>query len=174
MNTKLLANHLGALATALGDRVSARVPGSESSRALLATLAHWEPVSATDLARIVGLSQPAATRALEKLRAEGLVDWPASGRTRPVNLTPHGREIAAAQEQARYDVLSDAISALSDNEQEVLETALINMLARLTESPAAARHLCRFCDHGLCDGPACPVGTRARALAGTEREAGAP
>jgi len=34
----------------------------------------------------------------------------------------------------------------------------------MVDGRAYARHICRFCDHGICDGPRCPVGSAATEL----------
>ncbi|MGI3168295.1 MarR family winged helix-turn-helix transcriptional regulator [Pseudooceanicola sp. C21-150M6] len=167
MNETLLANHLGALAVRLLDTVSQTSALSDSSRALLETLRFHAPLPATRLAAIAGLSQPATQRALDRLRDDGLVHWPDTGRTRPADLTPEGLRRADDLVATRDDVLRQATSALSAAEQAQLAPLLAKMLTTLTPSPEAARHMCRFSDHALCDGPACPVDTRARALSET-------
>lgn len=166
MNDSLIANHLGALAVRLADGMAATSPLSDSSRALISTLHYWGPMSATELAGIAGLSQPAATRALDRLRREGSVDWPDSGRTRPVSLTAAGRDRARDLMGRRDAFLQKSLAALTGEERAVLSPLLERMLAGLTGSEGEARHMCRFCDHVLCDGPACPVGECVRAMEG--------
>ncbi len=164
MNESLIANHLGALAVRLTDRLSVTAPLSDSSRALLESLYFRGPMPATSLAAIAGLAQPSAQRALDKLRRQGLVTWDAQGRSRPVSLTGEGRDRAEALVALRDRVLRQATTALSADEQATLAPLLERMLAALTTSAEDARHMCRFCDHALCDGPACPVDEKARSL----------
>lgn len=164
MDESLIANHLGALAVRLTDAVSATSAMSDTSRALLESLRFHGAMSATELADIAGLTQPSAKRALDRLRQDGFVDWPNAGRTRPVCLTGRGRSIVAGLVASREAVLRQATSALAREEQAQLAPLLRKMLAALTGSTKEARYMCRFCDHALCDGPACPVGEQARAL----------
>ncbi|MGH6948286.1 MAG: hypothetical protein ACREDZ_13225, partial [Kiloniellales bacterium] len=53
---------------------------------------------------------------------------------------------------------------LAAGEARQLSSLLARLLAAATRSRAGARRLCRFCDHGICQGASCPVGSRARAL----------
>ncbi|TYC52961.1 MarR family transcriptional regulator [Rhodobacterales bacterium] len=170
MKDSLIANHLGALAVKLIDDVSRTRPMSDTSRALMETLYFWGPMSATQLAEIAGLTQPSAKRALDKLREAGLVEWPDAGRTRPARLTGRGRSLVVELIADRDDVLRQATSVLTREEQMTLAPLLEKMLTALTGSPEEARHMCRFCDHAICDGPLCPVGERARALRGAHHD----
>ncbi|MGI3169920.1 MarR family winged helix-turn-helix transcriptional regulator [Pseudooceanicola sp. C21-150M6] len=137
---------------------------SDTSRALVETLYFWGPMPATDLAAIAKLSQPSVQRALDKLREQQLVTWETRGRTRPVSLTSEGQACAADLVAIRDRVLQQATACLNAEEQAALAPLLDKMLTALTHSAETARHMCRFCDHDVCDGPACPVGETARAL----------
>ncbi|SMF02045.1 DNA-binding transcriptional regulator, MarR family [Tistlia consotensis] len=164
MHDDLTANLLGALATALSDRSQQGFePLSPSSAAALLTLRHHGPLATTALAAILNLSQPAATRLLDRLEAEGLVarKAEAAGRSVPLALTAAGRRRAERLQAARLAASRRALEALSTAERGTLHKLLAKALGGLTEDRSQARHLCRFCDHGLCDGPACPVGSAA-------------
>lgn len=124
MNESLIANHLGALAVRLADGMSEASLMSDTSRALLETLHFRGAMSATQLAEIAELTQPSAKRALDKLRQDGLVDWPDAGRTRPARLTKTGRILAKELVADRDAVLRQATSALAPEEREALAALL--------------------------------------------------
>jgi len=169
MNIDLLSNHLAALASGLSDRMAAASSLSESADAALLTLRHFAPLPVTELARILGLSQPAATRLVAGLRRDGLVaETDSNTRLRPLSLTIAGRERATALQRARAAEIADLLALLPPADQQALDRIIRRLLVPLTESPAQARHLCRFCDHGLCRGDACPVGCEARRMTATQ------
>lgn len=162
MNERLIANKLAALTVALSDRLA---EVSSSHHALLATLRHRGPLPVTDLAAIAGLSQPATTRALQELQRQALVEpIPTPGRQRPYRLTADGLCAARDTEEQRLGVTRALVNGLCDTERQTLDHLLTRLLTDLTPDTAGARHICRLCDHAVCAGPACPVGSQARAL----------
>ncbi len=160
------ANLLAALAVAITDEL--HVPDlSPSAVAALLTVVQWEPMGAQELASVVGLSQSAAVRLVDDLAAAGLVRrLDKKGRAVPLALTPSGRRRAKALQAHRLAVIGRALKSLKTDERVGLEAALPSLLAALTPGRAAARRICRFCDHGLCRGRQCPVGTAATAVDG--------
>lgn len=166
MNRALDANRLGALWSTLALRMAAaQQERSESSAAILLTLHYHAPLSVNSLTDIVGLSQPACSRAVERLLQEELV---AKERVRGMEtelaLTTAGRREARKLQQRRLGALGKLLDALSPEEQRTFN-ALVDMLLQAPVTDRAyARHVCRFCDHAVCDGPACPIGCAATAL----------
>jgi DNA-binding MarR family transcriptional regulator len=163
----IIANHLGALSVALTD-TPARSGRSQASIASLLTLSHWGPLGVTEIAAILRLSQPATTRLLNKLKVEGLVELACdgSGRERPMRLTAAGRELASSLQKERLGRIERALAVLDADEAEGFAKALVKMLDGLVEGRSHARHICRLCDHEMCDGPLCPVGMKATELEG--------
>src|ERR1700680_4350950 len=143
----LSASKLGALGVLLSD-AEERAAGdlSPSAAALLLALRYRRGATATALAGIAGIAQPTAARVLEGLIRRGLIVRQArTGRTAPLRLTHAGKRRAQALQAQRL-------------------SALDRLLAAATTSRAFAWTTCRLCDHAACDGPLCPVGTRATEL----------
>lgn len=159
----LTANKLGALGVLIADGTRAAVADlSPTAAALLLTLHYHGAMTASALAGIAGITQPTSVRVTSGLITRGLVTRVARvGRTAPVELTVAGQRRARSAQQARLTMLAGLLATLSDAERATLEPLLDTMLAGATASRGMARTTCRLCDHGLCDGPACPIGTRA-------------
>jgi DNA-binding MarR family transcriptional regulator len=164
------ANRLGALWSTLDRALSTTLADdSPSTAAILLWLHHWAPTGVVELARVVGLTQPACTRALDKLVERGLVDRTAlSGKEVRLTLTARGRAQARALQQRRHAACGALLQALSADEQAQFARLATKLLQAPVTDRAYARQVCRFCDHAVCDGPACPIGCRATAL--EERE----
>jgi len=162
----LEANHLGALATLVTDRVGAAFGElSPSACAVLLTTRHWQPVTVSELAEINAISQPTATRVVDGLIRAGLLSRaPKRGRRVDLSLTGAGAERAGELEQERDRRLGDLLALLGDRDREAFSRLVARLLGAATQSRAQARTTCRYCDHETCSGPACPVGTRARAI----------
>lgn len=160
------ANLLGALAVAVADGLREE-DLSPSAAAALLTIAQWQPMGTQELTGVLGLSQSATVRLVDELVFSGLVERLAKkGRAVPLALTPSGRRRARVLQERRLAVADRALAALTDDERGGLEKALPRLLAALTDSRASARHICRFCDHGLCRDGGCPVGAAATAIDG--------
>ena len=167
----LLASKLGALGILLSD-VGERVADdlSPSAAALLLALRFRSALTATELADVAGVAQPTAVRVLDGLIRRGLaVRQARTGRQAPLRLTNLGRTRVQRLLSARRQALGHFLTPLSGDERTVLEGIIDKLLAAATTSRAFARTTCRFCDHAACDGPRCPIGTRATEL---ERLAG--
>jgi DNA-binding MarR family transcriptional regulator len=162
------ANRLGVLWSTLDRTLSATLADdSPSSAAILLWLQHWAPVGVVELARVVGLTQPACTRALDKLVQRGLVERTAlSGKEVRLTLSARGRAQARQLQQRRQQACSALLQALSADEQALFARLADKLLQAPVTDRAYARSVCRFCDHAACDGPACPIGCRATALEG--------
>lgn len=167
MNNDLIVNKFGALWSVLDTSMLQTFGGtSPSTAAAILTLHFHAPQTGTALSRILGLSQPATVRLVEKLVAADIVARTprTEGKEIDLVLTPAGQTEASALLAARHETLSGVLSTLSQDQQRQLETILDTMLAQNVDSRETARFLCRFCDHGICDGPVCPIGCRATAL----------
>ncbi|HXP77889.1 MAG TPA: MarR family transcriptional regulator [Stellaceae bacterium] len=166
----LLASKLGALSVLLSDIGERAADGfSQSAAGLLLTLRFRSLLTATELADIVGIAQPTAVRVLDGLVRRGLVvRQKRAGRAAPVRLTSLGRRRAERLLSARLEAIGYVVATLSRNEHAELERIIDKLLAAAATSRSFARTTCRLCDHAACDGPRCPIGTRATEL---EREA---
>ena len=161
-----LANQLGALALILNDRVEAAMDGrSSTAAAILASLRHQGPMTGTSLARIVGVAQPTCVRVVDGLAAEGLLArGPKSGRDVRLELTPRGAAEAERLGRARLAAIYPLLDDMTLGEGVALGMMAAQLMAAATDGPQAAKRHCRLCDHGLCQGEACPVGARAEEL----------
>lgn len=160
------ANRLGALWATL-DHALARALADESpsSVAIVTWLHHWAPVGVVELARVIGLTQPACTRALDKLVMRGVVERTTlSGKEVRLALTARGRAQARLLQQRRLQACAALLDALSASEQRQFAELADKLLQGPVVDRAYARNVCRFCDHSVCDGPACPIGCRAAAM----------
>ena len=166
------ANKLGALGLLISDTME-RVLGdvSPSAAALLLTVHHWPGITATELAAVAGVTQPTATRVLDGLERRGWLRRQArGGRTTPLRLTAAGQRQAKSLQAARLQALDRLLAPVPIPEQAAFERTLAKILAAATTSRAFARTTCRLCDHAVCDGPDCPIGTRANQLDRLHRE----
>jgi DNA-binding MarR family transcriptional regulator len=162
----LTVNKLGAFTVLLADTLK-RACGalSPSAAALLLTLYYSRSATATTLGKVAGISQPTAVRVLDGLIRQGFVKRQVrTGRATFMRLTPLGRKSARLLQNARLIAMSDVLNVLRPKEQAIFERVLDRILADATTSPALARTICRLCDHSVCHGPRCPIGTRARKI----------
>ncbi|GGF27822.1 hypothetical protein GCM10011611_37270 [Aliidongia dinghuensis] len=170
---ELLANKLAALATAVTDRTDmAFGPArSRSSVAALQTLLHWGPLTATELARILGVAQPTMVRVAGSLIREGLVmRRDKEARNVALELTRAGQSEAERLRRVRLVEMAQLLGALDGEQRRSLDGLVDLLLAAATNGRATARCICRFCAHGICEGAACPVGSRATVLDGEFKE----
>lgn len=167
MNDVLLANKLAVAVTALAERIEqACAPLAPSAAATLLWLRHWSPRTATEMAPILGLTQPTAQRIVDALLRDGLAARAKGvrGRAAPIELTAKGRKLAATLQARRLAAFTRALAPLGAGDRQVLGRLLDGLLRPMVGGRAYARHICRFCDHGICDGPLCPVGSAATEL----------
>lgn len=171
MHDRFLANKLGALWAVLGDGFARGFgPLAESTAAVLLTLHHRGPMGVTALAGLVGLSQPACTRLLDRLAAARQVTrTKVAGRQVLVAITAAGRRQAEALQRRRLGVAHDLLAGLTKEERAALDRLLDRLVMVPVQGRAHARHLCRFCDHGICTSALCPIGTAATAIEQQEK-----
>jgi DNA-binding MarR family transcriptional regulator len=160
-----------AFATLVNDAVRQAAPGlSDSATAMLLTVHHWQPVTLSEAAGILAISQPTATRIADGLQKAGFLKRGSkTGRAVPLTLTRAGEQTAIAVAEERADAAHRLLSVLGLPEQANFAACVRRMLEAATTSRRFARTTCRFCDHGLCRGEDCPVGARAMALEGPKR-----
>jgi MarR family transcriptional repressor of emrRAB len=159
-----LANLLGVTALAAADRVRAAVEsGLAHGGAAPAALVHLQAypgVSAEALRRVLGISQPATVRVLDRLAADGLVERGAGpdGRTKALRLTPAGERAADRLLGERAQSVRAMLDALDAGEQARLEPLLEKLTAALADDRPQALRVCRLCDRGACtQDPGCPL-----------------
>lgn len=174
----LNANKLGALGVLIADLTRETVADlSPTAAALLLTLHHRGSMTASALADVAGVTQPTAVRVIGGLTARGLVArGDRLGKTAPLHLTPAGTRRAEAVQRSRLAALERLLEPLPRPGRDTLGRLLDTILAGATTSRRFARTTCRLCDHSICDGAACPIGTRAgeieRALGDADTEGG--
>jgi DNA-binding MarR family transcriptional regulator len=163
---KLCANKLGALGVLLTDAIEkAMGEHSPSAASLLLTLHYGGAMTATALAAVGGIAQPTAVRVTDRLVRLGLIKRQHhNGRTAPLNLTKAGKRLADRLQRARLGAVSRLIGVLNETERAHFERALDKILQHATRSREFAQTTCRLCDHSVCDGPLCPIGTKATAV----------
>jgi DNA-binding MarR family transcriptional regulator len=162
----LAANKLGALSVLLADWVEAALGDvSPSAAALLLTLRCNGTMTASALAPILGVAQPTAARVAQGLARRGLIAARArEGRTAPLTLTREGRRRAEQLTRARLAAVERLLAPLSGKKRARLERLIDTLLGEAAVERAQARRICRLCDHDICAGPLCPVGSRASAI----------
>ena len=162
------ANLLGATALSVSDLLlaaaSIAAATNPSCSAALVVLAAAPGLSVTELGRRVGLGQSATTRLVDSMEATGLVQrTPSVGRSVAVELTAAGRHSSADLLEARGAALTELMTVLDDDEQDLLATLLDKLLVRLYEHVGNAELICRLCDRDGCTSHAvCPVGQAER------------
>ena len=169
----ILENKIAALATAVTDLTSDAFGErrSHSAAAILQTLLYWGPLTATELARIIGVTQPTAVRVVGGLINEGLVKRHRKhARSVELELSKSGHAEAKRVRHVRLTEGAKLARVLNPTQRQSLETLVDLLLTSATDSRATARRICRFCAHDVCDGPVCPAGMRATILDGELEE----
>jgi len=164
------ANLLGAASLAVTDLALAEALGerrlSTSSAAALVSLSAHPGLSVTELGRRVGLSQSAATRMVESLEADDLVERvPSTVNRRWVTARPtrRGRDLAAELLRGRRTPLTDIVARLDDSDQQALAELLEKVLTHVHAEVGQGQRICRLCDRESCTRSApCPVGQAER------------
>jgi DNA-binding MarR family transcriptional regulator len=162
----LCENKLGTMGLLLSDALEeAQVALSRSAAALLLTLFYREHKTLAAIAKVLGVSQPTVTRVMDGLARQGFAERKGrTGRISLVRLTPAGLRKARSLQGARLNAMKDLLGVLSRREQVAFEHTLDKMLAGATRSRAFAHTVCRLCNHAICTGPRCPIGSQAAKL----------
>lgn len=139
--------------------------------AILQTLLYWGPLTATELAKIIGVTQPTTVRVVGGLISEGLIKrHRKQARSVGLELSRAGHAEAKRVRNVRLTEVAKLARPLNTEQRQALETLLDLLLAGATDGRATARRICRFCAHDICDGPVCPIGMRATILDGELKE----
>jgi len=165
-----LAQLLGALSLAATDRFRSAVEGSlgrgGAHAGALVHLDAYPGESVQGLAGVLGVSQPAAVKIVDRLAGDGLVERRpgADHRTRALHLTARGYRAAAELMSCRVDELAGLLSVLEPVERDRLEPLLEKLVAALADDRAGALRVCRLCDRAACCSAAagCPLGHTTR------------
>ena len=159
----MLANKLGALGAMIEARTKRALEDRSTSAAAVLSMLHFKPeLTTTELASIVGVSQPTAVRLIDGLERQGLVERVnREGRTRRLSLTDAGHMEVARLHRERLSSLSGLLAVLSPDEVSQFERMLDRVLAGATTSRTCAQTTCRLCEHVLCAPGICPIGNRA-------------
>lgn len=159
-----LAQLLGVTALAAADRLRAAVEGDlgsgGSGPAALVHLQAWPGASVEELRRVLGISQPATVRMLDRLEADGLVQRRpgADRRTLSLHVTAQGDAAATRLLERRAASLEAVIAALDEDERAALEPLLERVVAALADDRPGALRVCRLCDRDTCRrNPGCPL-----------------
>ncbi|MGL5817183.1 MAG: MarR family winged helix-turn-helix transcriptional regulator [Phycicoccus sp.] len=172
-DNRLAANVLGALALHVGGLLGAAATAA-SGRGLadtttLVVLRSVAPDSSQDdLARLLGLTQSAVTRLVDRLVRDGLVerrrgaDW----RTVSLRLTTAGDRLADDVTAARMAALVGLTDGLDDEGRRRLVDLAGELIAPSIRQGADPVRTCRLCDLTAChDLGTCPVTHAARHVA---------
>jgi DNA-binding MarR family transcriptional regulator len=168
----MLANRLGALATALADRqaqAAAQATGLAPGRVAAIISVGADPgIGATALAQVLGITQSVATRMADDLVREGVVEKRPgrTGRDLALHLTAAGEALRARLLEARARAAGLALSDLDPSARAQLAPVIDRLLTALTRDRRTADHICRFCDEVACGAEDCPVERAAQALSG--------
>lgn len=132
-----------------------------SAAGALVHLQAWPGCSVTDLADVLGLSQPAAVRVVDRLVARGLVrrDPGPDGRTRSLIPTDAGLRAAEDLLAERAASLGPLLRELDADERGQLERLLGRVTSGLAQDRPGALTTCRLCDRDACQAGArrCPL-----------------
>lgn len=154
---------LGLAALAVMDRVRASMAAVAVTEVEAGALVHvqaWPRGTVGDLAAVVGLSQPATVRLVDRLVEQDLLRREAGRdrRTVALALTEAGSRMADAVLEARAEALASSLSELSMQERETLARLLGQVAAGMVQNRAGAVRVCRLCDRDVCySGPGCPL-----------------
>ena len=168
----LNANKLGALGAMIRDRTEATLAGLSPSAAAVLSMLHFKSgLTTTELAEVVGVSQPTAVRLIDGLERQALIArGKPEGRVTPLTLTQAGHEQVRELQALRLAALDELLSALQPDERRHFASMLDAILAGATTSRAFARTTCRLCEHDLCGPQVCPIGCRAAEIEKQENE----
>ena len=179
--TARLGNLLETYARSLTRRVDAAIAVEFGIRgaaaSVLVAVLNWaEGRSLEELRLPLGITQPAATRIVDRLAADGLITRsrrPDDRREWIIGLTPAGRARATHLVATRSAIVADDIADVAPELRDGLTTVLEALLAGQTTGRVSARSICRFCDAHVCGHPVgCPV-TAAANHAEAQRRAAA-
>lgn len=158
------ANLFGAFAVGCSDAQDEAMAAVGVDPAALAALLaiHARPGSTIrDVALTTGLTHPGAVRVVDRLSRSGWVERRRGGdrRTVAVRCTPEGRRKAALALTLRREAILKAMRGFTRSELADFRRLVRKFLSRLPTDRPDAWRICRHCDHGVCVGADCPVGS---------------
>jgi DNA-binding MarR family transcriptional regulator len=164
VDERRLINLLGVTALAAVDRLRPDVDeeaghGGGAAGALV-HLNAWPGESVERLRRVLGISQPATVRTVNRLVADGLLERRPGPdkRTVALYLTDAGEAAAGRVLAARAAALEDLLAPLGPAERAQLLPLLERLAGGLAADRAGAVRVCRLCDRDACYGTApCPL-----------------
>ena len=164
MDDRRLTNLIGVTALAAVDRlwphVEAEAGHGGGAAGALVHLHAWPGESVERLRRVLGISQPATVRTVNRLVADGLLERRPGPdrRTAALVLTAAGRAAAERVLDARAAALEQLLEPLDADERARLLPLLERLAGSLAEDRGGAVRVCRLCDRGACYGTApCPL-----------------
>lgn len=157
-------NLLGAFAVGFSDLQDSAMAGAGLPRAELAALlaVYTRPGSTVqDIAATTGLTHSGAVRVIDRLGDARLVERRTGNdrRTVAIHCTTEGRKKAKLALSLRQAALEEAAMGLSKGELVAFRGLARKLLSRLPDDRPDAWRVCRLCDHGVCQGASCPVGS---------------
>jgi DNA-binding MarR family transcriptional regulator len=164
VNADRTANLLGAFALEVAHAVEAAtasvVGRGGAAAAALVVIAAAPGRTIEDLRRPLGLTQPGATRLVERLVEAGWVERGGAPGRRGLQLTlsATGRAVLEQVLAARREAIGEALSDLTADQQAQLSAILETLLAGRIGDRADLERVCRLCERRCC--PDCPVGAR--------------
>ena len=164
MDDRRLINLLGVTALAAVDRLRPDVDeeaghGGGAAGALV-HLNAWPGESVERLRRVLGISQPATVRTVNRLVADGLLERRPGPdrRTAALVLTAAGQTAAERVLDARAAALERFLEPLDAGERARLLPLLERLTASLADDRGGAVRACRLCDRDACCGTSpCPL-----------------
>jgi len=161
-----LANVLGALGVGLSDAaVSTAMSATgldETAAAALLIIAARPGQPTSDLAAGLGITHSGAVRTADRLQDLGLVrryHVVADRRVTRLKLTSHGAALADQALNARRAAMAALLELVDPAVIPALSQAIEAILRGLPRTRHDAWHICRLCEHAVCHGAACPVGS---------------
>ena len=159
-----LANLLGVVAMVATDRlrtaIEADLGSGGSGPAALVHLQAYPGESVEALRRVLGISQPATVRIVDRLAGDGLLERRAGAdrRTLALQLTARGEQAATDLLAGRTRSLRALLDTLGEAERTALTPLLERLVAALADDRPQARRVCRLCDRNACTrDPGCPL-----------------
>ena len=156
------ANLFGALALEAAraqERATHKIVGqSGAAAAALVVIAAAPGRTLEQLRAPLGLTQPGATRLVERLVNAGWLErrGPGGRRGLQLHLTAAGRQVFDELLAARRAALTQLLQPLSQPQQAQLAELLETLLAARVHDRADLERVCRLCERGVCQ--RCPVG----------------
>jgi MarR family transcriptional regulator, negative regulator of the multidrug operon emrRAB len=168
MTSPRLTNLAAAFALAATDDMLAGIEATSAmiagAPAALATVHAYPGMSLDTLRKFLRLTPSGAGRLVDRLVAAGLMERRAGSsdqRFIALHLTRRGHGIAERVLTARRNAMQQPLTALTSQEQAMLETLLDKMLYAMTPDRERCDHICRLCEIAACPQDICPVETAA-------------